>query len=81
VISALPVDTEPDDNTSLTVTLLDVTTEAAVLQVWRTRPLLGLGLLPTIPAGPGITVHCTAVPLPQTPPVNEPAPTEPPTAP
>ncbi|MEV5677080.1 hypothetical protein [Streptomyces sp. NPDC052179] len=31
-----------------------------MVRIWRSRPLLGLGLLPSVPAGPDIAVHMTA---------------------
>ncbi|MET7809731.1 hypothetical protein ABZT26_02590 [Streptomyces sp. NPDC005395] len=77
VLSALPVDHKPDDTTSLSATLVEVTTERAVVQVWRTRPLLGLGLLPTIPAGEGVAVHLLAVGEPEPPVPAEPEPVDP----
>lgn len=50
----------------LTVTAEEVTREAVTVRVWRTRPVLGLGLLPAVPA-PGVTVHLTATLLPAAP--------------
>jgi hypothetical protein len=64
VITALPVDPAPADDTTVIVTLEEATAERVTVRVWRTRALLGLGLLPTIPAGAGIQVHLTAVPAP-----------------
>ncbi|MGW3447356.1 hypothetical protein [Streptomyces sp. NPDC001076] len=60
VISALPVDPHPQDDRTVTVTLEQVTASNATVRVWRTRPLLGLGLLPASPAGAGVQVHVTA---------------------
>ncbi|MFI1703069.1 hypothetical protein [Streptomyces griseoruber] len=60
VISALPVDPNPADDRTVTVTLEQVTTSSATVRVWRTQPLLGLGLLPLLPAGAGRQVHVTA---------------------
>ncbi|MFJ8852378.1 hypothetical protein [Streptomyces sp. NPDC102437] len=62
VISAVAVDPERGDG-PLTVTAEDVTGAAVTVRVWRTRPVLGLGLLPAVPA-PGVTVHLTATPPP-----------------
>lgn len=60
VITALPVDPDPSDDSTLTVALETVTSSHTVVRVWRTQPLLGLGLLPLLPAGSGIQVHLTA---------------------
>lgn len=60
VISALPVDPNPGDDRTVTMTLEQVTTSSATVRVWRTQPLLGLGLLPLLPAGAGVQVHVTA---------------------
>ncbi|MEU1180662.1 hypothetical protein ABZ464_23985 [Streptomyces sp. NPDC005820] len=60
VISALPVDPNPGDDRTVTVTLEQVTASSATVRVWRTQPLLGLGLLPLLPAGAGVQVHVTA---------------------
>ncbi|WP_242435942.1 hypothetical protein [Streptomyces sp. Root369] len=60
VISALPVDPHPCDDRTVTVTLEQVTGECATVRVWRTQPLLGLGLLPLLPAGAGVQVHVSA---------------------
>ncbi|MFJ8143267.1 hypothetical protein [Streptomyces sp. NPDC096013] len=60
VISALPVDPHPQDDHTVIVTLEEVTSSSATVRVWRTQPLLGLGLLPAIPAGAGVQVHLTA---------------------
>ncbi|MFD8820867.1 hypothetical protein ACFV1C_00610 [Streptomyces sp. NPDC059605] len=62
VISAVAVAPERDDG-PLTVTAEDVTGATVTVRVWRTQPVLGLGLLPAVPA-PGVTVHLTATPLP-----------------
>ncbi|MFJ2882489.1 MULTISPECIES: hypothetical protein [unclassified Streptomyces] len=61
VISAVAVAPERDDG-PLTVTAEDVTGATVTVRVWRTRPVLGLGILPAVPA-PGVTVHLTATPL------------------
>ncbi|MFB6872302.1 hypothetical protein [Streptomyces sp. NPDC056323] len=50
----------------MTVTAEEVTREAVTVRVWRTRPVLGLGLLPAVPA-PGVTVHLAATLLPAAP--------------
>ncbi|KQW06939.1 hypothetical protein ASD08_04945 [Streptomyces sp. Root369] len=60
MISALPVDPHPCDDRTVTVTLEQVTGECATVRVWRTQPLLGLGLLPLLPAGAGVQVHVSA---------------------
>nr|WP_191910011.1 hypothetical protein [Microbispora cellulosiformans] len=64
VVGALPVDGQPGDDTTVTAALEQVTTTQAVVRVWRTRALLGLGLLPSVPAGAGVEVHMTATPRP-----------------
>ncbi|MFG2404288.1 hypothetical protein ACGFR8_08090 [Streptomyces brevispora] len=63
VLGALVHDSAPDGATTLTVVLETVTATQATVRVWRTRALLGLGLLPAVPAGAGIAVHLTATPL------------------
>lgn len=63
VLAALVHDAAPDGSTTLTVVLESVTPEQAVVRVWRTRPLLGLGLLPAVPAGAGVAVHLHAAEL------------------
>ncbi|MFF6801155.1 hypothetical protein [Streptomyces sp. NPDC012616] len=60
VLSALAVDPKPADDRTVTVTLEQVSPQGATVRVWRTQPLLGLGLLPLLPAGPGVQVHVTA---------------------
>lgn len=60
VLTALAVDPSPGDDRTVTVTLEDATAERATVRVWRTQPLLGLGLLPLLPAGAGVQVHVTA---------------------
>jgi hypothetical protein len=60
VIGALAVDPTPGDDRTVTVTLEQVTATQAVVRVWRTQALLGLGLLPMVPAGEGVQVHVTA---------------------
>ena len=57
VLTALPVDPEPDDDRTVTVSLETVTEAYAVVRVWRTRPRRGQGV--ASPAGPGIVVHFT----------------------
>lgn len=64
VVGALPVDAAPDGVSTLTVVLERVTPTQATVRVWRTRAILGLGLLPAVPAGAGIAVHLTATPQP-----------------
>lgn len=60
VITALAVDPAPSDDRTVTVTLESVTADRAVVRVWQTQPLLGLGVLPLMPAGAGVQVHMTA---------------------
>jgi len=60
VISALAVDTTPGDDRTVTVALEQVTATHAVVRVWQTQAIIGLGLLPLTPAGSGIQVHMTA---------------------
>ncbi|MFJ6014449.1 hypothetical protein [Streptomyces sp. NPDC092952] len=62
VISAVAAAPERDDG-PLTVTAEDVTGATVTVRVWRTRPVLGLGLLPAVPAA-GVMVHLTATPMP-----------------
>lgn len=59
VVSAVPVDPGHGERGPLTVTLEEVTTASVAVRVWRTRPVLGLGLLPAVPAA-GVDVHLTA---------------------
>lgn len=60
VVTALPVDPNPGDDRTVTVTLETVSTTGMTVRVWQTQPLLGLGLLPLAPAGAGVQVHVTA---------------------
>ncbi|MEZ3180823.1 hypothetical protein KYY02_19645 [Streptomyces pimonensis] len=60
VIGALAVDPAPTDDRTVLATLESVTADRATVRVWRTQPLLGLGLLPLMPAGAGVQVHMTA---------------------
>ncbi|MFE3122271.1 hypothetical protein ACFXHD_02495 [Streptomyces hydrogenans] len=43
------------------VVLEEVAEARVTVRVWRTRQLLGLGLLPSVPAGEGLLVHLTAI--------------------
>ncbi|MFE3378691.1 hypothetical protein [Streptomyces anulatus] len=61
VLGALAVDSG-QGGTTVTVTAEEVTATHAVVRVWRSRPLLGLGLLPSVPVGAGVEVHMTATP-------------------
>ncbi|MGW5925224.1 hypothetical protein ACWF2L_03120 [Streptomyces anulatus] len=61
VLGATAVDTGLD-GTTVTVAVEEVTTTRAVVRVWRSRPLLGLNLLPSVPAGADVEVHMTATP-------------------
>jgi hypothetical protein len=60
VISALAVDPNPADDRTVSVALEEVTATRAVVRVWQTQQLLGLGLLPAVPVGVGVLVHVTA---------------------
>ncbi|MFD4855163.1 hypothetical protein [Streptomyces atratus] len=66
VISALPVALVRGEDGPLTVTAEEVTGIAVTVRAWRTRPVLGLGLLPAVPAA-GVDVHLTATPRPSFP--------------
>lgn len=57
VVSALAVDPDPSDNRAVFVTLETVTATQATVRVWQTQALLGLGVLPAVPAGAGVAVH------------------------
>lgn len=57
---AMPVDTNTGDASSLNVDLESVSTTQAVVRVWRTQTILGLGLFPTVPVGAGTPVHLMA---------------------
>lgn len=61
VLSALALDPNPGDDRMVTAVLEAVSATHAVVRVWRTQPLLGLGLLPVTPGGEGIHVHLTAI--------------------
>ncbi|MFE7400078.1 hypothetical protein [Streptomyces sp. NPDC057557] len=56
IISAVPV---AQEDGPLTVTAEEVTRTFVTVRVWRTRPVLGLGLLPAVPAA-RVDVHLTA---------------------
>ena len=58
VLTALPVDPDPDGDRTVMATLEAVTETYAVVRVWRTRPLRGKGVVEM--AGPGMAVHLTA---------------------
>lgn len=58
VLTALPVDPDPEGDRTVTAALEAVTAAYAVVRVWRTRPRRGQGVAD--PAGPGISVHLTA---------------------
>jgi hypothetical protein len=62
VVAATPVDAAPGDNATVTAALEEATAVRVVVRVWRTQPILGLGLLPLVPAGAGIQVHLAAFP-------------------
>ncbi|MFI0827307.1 hypothetical protein ACH4Q7_22945 [Streptomyces roseolus] len=57
---ALPVTPAPAGDVTYSVVLEAATRERVTVRVWRTRQLLGLGLLPSVPAGAGLLVHLTA---------------------
>lgn len=61
VIAATPVAPELSDTSTVSAVVEAVTGESVTVRVWRTRPRLGLGLLPSVPAGPGCLVHVVAV--------------------
>lgn len=61
VVAATPVDPNPGDKTTVTAAIEHVDAESVTVRVWQTRPLLGLGVLPSVPAGPGVAVHLLAV--------------------
>ncbi|MFJ7489669.1 hypothetical protein ACIQZB_00160 [Streptomyces sp. NPDC097727] len=61
IISAVAVAQERGEDGPLTVTAVEVTAASVTVRVWRTRPVLGLGLLPAVPAA-GVHVHLTATP-------------------
>lgn len=58
VLTALPVDPDPDGDGTVLAALEEVGTWYAVVRVWRTRPRRGQGV--AAPAGPGLRVHVTA---------------------
>lgn len=60
VVGALAVDPTPADDRTVTVALEEVTATRMTVRVWRTQPLLSLGILPVVPAGAGVQVHVTA---------------------
>ncbi|WP_330435925.1 MULTISPECIES: hypothetical protein [Streptomyces] len=62
VISAVPF---AQENGPLTVTVEEVTRTFVTVRVWRTRPVLRLGLLPAMPAA-RVDVHLTATLLAST---------------
>jgi hypothetical protein len=60
VISALAVDPNPADDRTVTAALEAVSATSVTVRVWATQPLLGLGVLPLVPATAGVQVHLTA---------------------
>jgi hypothetical protein len=61
-VTAVAVDPEPgDDERTVWATLEEVTAWCVVVRVWRSRPRRGGGVAE--PAGPGVSVHLTAVAL------------------
>ncbi|MFF3654852.1 hypothetical protein [Streptomyces olivochromogenes] len=61
-VTAVAVDPEPgDDERTVWATLEEVTAWRVVVRVWRSRPRRGSGVAE--PAGPGVSVHLTAVAL------------------
>lgn len=61
VVSVTPVDLSPGDETTVSAAVEEVTAGWVTVRVWRTRSILGLGLLPSVPAGAGVPVHLLAV--------------------
>ncbi|MFE5094583.1 hypothetical protein ACFRCI_30585 [Streptomyces sp. NPDC056638] len=59
VVSAVAADPGHGERGPLTVTVEEATETSVVVRVWRTRPVLGLGLLPAVPAA-GVDVHLMA---------------------
>ncbi|AXE76024.1 hypothetical protein [Streptomyces atratus] len=59
VISAVAADLGHGERGPLAVTVEEATEISVVVRVWRTRPVLGLGLLPAVPAA-SVDVHLTA---------------------
>jgi hypothetical protein len=57
VVVATPIDPSPSATSAVSVALEEVTAGRVTVRVWRTRPILGLGVLPSLPAGPGVAVH------------------------
>lgn len=63
VLTVLPVDPTPNDDTGTVLAALeDVTAAGATVRAWRTRPLRQSGVV--APAGPGVRLHVTATPAP-----------------
>lgn len=60
VLSALPVDPDPDTGRPLFVVLEEADAAHAVVRVWRARPRRGQGVAD--PVGAGVAVHITATP-------------------
>lgn len=69
VISAVAADPRHGERGPRTVTVEEVTETSVAVRVWRTRPVLGLGLLPAVPTA-GIAVHLLAT-VPGSPPDGE----------
>jgi len=61
VVVATPIDPSPSATSAVSVVLEEVTAGGVTVRVWRTRPMLGLGVLPSVPAGPGVAVHLVAL--------------------
>jgi hypothetical protein len=61
-VSAVAVDPDPgDDERTVWAALEEVTSWYVTARVWRSRPRRGSGVAE--PAGPGVSVHLTAVAL------------------
>ncbi|WP_405759423.1 hypothetical protein OG234_13115 [Streptomyces sp. NBC_01420] len=59
-VAVVPVDPDPgDDERTVTAALEEVTAWCVTVRVWRTRARRGTGVVE--PAGPGVTVHVTAL--------------------
>lgn len=61
VIAATPVDPNTSDNVSYNIDIESVSATAVTVRAWKTQSILGLGVLPTTPAGSGVFVHLMAV--------------------
>lgn len=71
VVAATPVTPDLGSTVSYSTVIEQATPGLVVVRVWQTRTLLGLGLLPTIPARAGIVVHLYATTPPAAPSLPE----------